>query len=245
MSAIGKTAIGLRKENEDCFYIGDNEQLFLIADGMGGHENGRLASRIAVQQFLHDAEKLLPDFSLQIMEKTMEHANATVHSKQEMLQGGIMGTTLTATVRKGDCIYVGHVGDSRLYLVRAGEIRQLTMDHSYFAELLRRGEIPSLDVAQSKNVLLKALGPESEVEGQFFEMNLEPDDVLLWCTDGLYNLVRDTELLQIISETAVLENTADMLMQMAESRGVRDNLTIMIYRHDGKTAETPEGGAAE
>lgn len=233
MTATGKTAIGLRKENEDCYYISDDETLFLIADGMGGHENGQLASNIAVQQFVHDARNLSDSFSLDQMQKLLEHANATVHSKQEMLQSGIMGTTLTAGVRIGDKLYLGHVGDSRMYLIRNGEIRQLTLDHSYFAELLRMGEIPSLEVAQSKNVLMKALGPESHVEGQFLELELQLEDVLIWCTDGLYNLVRDKEMSEILRQCDYnLEKTQDALMALAEQRGVRDNLTLVLYRHD-------------
>lgn len=233
MAAAGGSNIGLRKKNEDSYYINEDCGLYVVADGMGGHEHGQLASRIAVEQFSSLAEGRCPEaFSLEDMRRLFTQANAAVYRRQEALQSGIMGTTLTAVIVDGDVMYLGHVGDSRLYLLHDGELLQLTMDHSYYAELIRQGtENVHLENRQ-KNVLLKALGPEQEVEGQFLQQRLTEGDMLLLCTDGLYNMVPTGEMQQMLLQTEDLSDLVQQLLALALERGASDNLTVIVYRHE-------------
>lgn len=232
MAAAGGSNIGLRKNNEDSYYINDDCKLLAIADGMGGHEHGQLASRIAVEQFVSLAEGRCPEsFSLEQMKAMFVQANRAVYKKQEALHSGIMGTTLTAVLIDENQMYAGHVGDSRLYLLRDGVLTQLTLDHSYYAELLRQG---SLDIPlenRQKHVLLKALGPEEQVDGQFLQETLSAGDMLLLCTDGLYNSVQEAEMHHVMQNNTLPE-AVDQLIHLALERGATDNITVVVYRHD-------------
>jgi len=238
MTAAGGSNIGLRKNNEDCYYINEGCGLLVIADGMGGHEHGQLASRIAVEQFSNLAEGRCPEtFSLEDLRQLFNQANAAVYTRQKVLQSGIMGTTLTAVLIDGEQMYVGHVGDSRLYLLRDGELVQLTMDHSYYAELIRQGTENVHIENRQKNVLLKALGPEAEVDGQFLQQSLAAGDVLLLCTDGLYNFVEQDDLQRVLQETADVSDAVQQLLTLALERGTTDNLTAIVYRHEAVQAQ--------
>lgn len=239
MAAAGGSNIGLRKNNEDSYYISEACGLYVVADGMGGHEHGQLASRIAVEQFSSLAEGCCPEaFSLEDMRQLFTQANAAVYKRQEDLQSGIMGTTLTAVIVDGDTMYLGHVGDSRLYLLHDGELLQLTMDHSYYAELIRQGTENVHMENRQKNVLLKALGPEQEVEGQFLQQQLTAGDMLLLCTDGLYNFVSIEEMQQMLLQAEELSELVQHLLALALEKGTSDNLTVVVYKHE--TAERIE-----
>lgn len=239
MAAAGGSNIGLRKNNEDSYYISEACGLYVVADGMGGHEHGQLASRIAVEQFSSLAEGRCPEaFSLEDMRQLFTQANAAVYKRQEDLQSGIMGTTLTAVIVDGDTMYLGHVGDSRLYLLHDGELLQLTMDHSYYAELIRQGTENVRMENRQKNVLLKALGPEQEVEGQFLQQRLTAGDMLLLCTDGLYNFVSIEEMQQMLLQAEELSELVQHLLALALEKGTSDNLTVVVYKHE--TAERIE-----
>lgn len=232
MAAAGGSNIGLRKNNEDSYYINDDCKLLAIADGMGGHEHGQLASRIAVEQFVNLAQGRCPEsFSLEQMKAMFVQANRAVYEKQEALHSGIMGTTLTAVLIDENQLYAGHVGDSRLYLLRNGMLTQLTMDHSYYAELLRQGSLDIPVENRQKHVLLKALGPEKQVDGQFLQDSLSAGDMLLLCTDGLYNSVQEAEMQHIMQNYTPTE-AVHQLIDLALQRGASDNITVIIYRHD-------------
>jgi protein phosphatase len=235
MSAAGGSHIGLRKNNEDSYYINEACRLFVIADGMGGHEHGKMASRMAVEHFMQMADdNTSAGFSLEQMERMLEEANQEIYSRQEALHIDVMGTTLTAVKIADSHLYAGHIGDSRLYLYRDEELTQLTQDHSYYAELLRQGNTDIPLENRQKNVLLKALGPEETAEGQFFEEEIYPDDILLLCTDGLYNAVSHAELQQMIEHTTDLQSTVNDMIALALSHGASDNITAILYRHDGE-----------
>lgn len=235
MTAAGGSHIGLRKNNEDSYYINEECKLFVIADGMGGHEHGQLASSMAVEQFMQLVKDTCPEtFSVEQMENLFDAANKAVYEKQKTLGIDIMGTTLTVAEIEGNHLYAGHVGDSRLYLYRDEELTQLTQDHSYYAELLRQGSTDIPLENRQKNVLLRALGPEEKVEGQFFMEDLYQDDILLLCTDGLYNAVSDTELEKIIEQTQDLRCAVDEMIALARSHGAADNITAVLYRHDSE-----------
>jgi len=243
MHAAGGSNIGLRKDNEDCYeirtlYISADEpvQILVIADGMGGHEHGQLASRIAVEQFaaLND-ETVAEGFTLQHMQTLFEQANDRVFAHQQLLQDGIIGTTMTAAVIQENRLYLGHIGDSRCYIYRNHELLQISMDHTYYAELIRQGQTISEQDEKRKNLLMKALGPEQTVEGQYLEQELYEGDVLVLCTDGLYNSVSTEEatavLEQIPTGMVSLQQAVEILLNKALEHGARDNLTLIIYLH--------------
>lgn len=233
MAAAGGSNIGLRKNNEDSYYIDEGCGLLAIADGMGGHEHGQLASRIAVEQFANLTQEKCPEtFSLEAMQQLFMQANSAVFERQEALQSGIMGTTLTAVVIDGNEMYLGHVGDSRLYLLQEGILQQLTMDHSYYAELIRQGTEDVHIENRQKNVLLKALGPEQRVEGQYLQQTLKAGDMLLLCTDGLYNSLQPEEMQAVMEQSADLSFAVQKLLKMALTCGASDNLTVILYRHE-------------
>lgn len=233
MAAAGGSNIGLRKDNEDSFFISENQNVFAIADGMGGHEHGQLASRIAVEEAALFSDRMDPkNLTLETMEEFFLRANAAIHKQQRILEGGIMGTTLTAVAIMENQMYVGHVGDSRLYLLRDHNLSQLTMDHSYYAELLRQGNYQIHPENRQKNVLLKALGPEEHVEGQYFRRSLEDGDLLILCTDGLYNFVNTADMQRILEEPATLSEKVQKLLDTALKGGTSDNLTVVLYRYE-------------
>ncbi len=236
MTAAGGSHIGLRKNNEDSYYMNEDCKLLVIADGMGGHEYGQLASNIAVQQFVQLVQGQCPErFSLERMEALFAQANQEIYKKQATLDSGIIGTTLTVAAIEAHQLYVGHVGDSRLYLFRDEELTQLTQDHSYYAELIRQGNTDIPLENRQKHVLMRAIGPEETVKGQYFQEDLYKDDLLLLCTDGLSNAVEDAELQQMIEEYSQLNDlqaAVDQLIALALERGATDNITVILYRYE-------------
>lgn len=243
MYAAGGSNIGLRKDNEDCYEIrtvqmtdGHMVQFLVIADGMGGHEHGQLASNIAVEQFATlENNDIVGEFTLQHMESLFAQANAKIFEQQEQLQDGIMGTTMTAVAVHHDRLYLGHVGDSRCYIYRNHELIQISIDHTYYAELIRLGQTISEQDEKQKNVLMKALGPELIVEGQYLEQELRDRDILVLCTDGLYNSVSSDEAIEvldgILGGTYQLQHAVTILLDKALAHGARDNLTLIVYLH--------------
>lgn len=243
MRAAGGSNIGQRRDNEDRYEIktvslpnGDNVYLLVIADGMGGHEHGQLASRIAVEQFdALNAETLADGFTLHHMQSLFEQANAHIFEKQEQLHDGIIGTTMTAVAIENQYMCLGHVGDSRCYLYREHELIQISVDHTYYAELMRLGQMISEQDEKQKNVLMKALGPELTVEGQYLKQELHENDMLFLCTDGLYNSVSSEDVSEVLESVlngnCHLQQAVAILLDKALEHGARDNLTLILYWH--------------
>ncbi len=225
----------VRTHNEDSLYIDEDKGIFLIADGMGGHENGQLASSLAVKIF---AEEMLnhqtDDFSLDNLHNAMTKANDAVYHQQNLLSGKIMGTTFSAVAITKDQLLIGHIGDSRIYRLQETSVEQLTHDHSYLAELIRLGEINEIEAKNStqKNVLIKALGPEAAIEAQYLQQKISVGDKILLCTDGLYNLISDEEIWQMVKQSESLQKAADQLIETALLRGGFDNITLILYEHE-------------
>lgn len=244
MNSAGGSNIGQRKDNEDRYEIrtvvapnGSSIHFLVIADGMGGHEHGQLASRIAVEQFAKLEPKALVDgFNITHMRMLFQNANTKINALQEHLHDGIMGTTMTAAAIENNLLFLGHVGDSRCYIYRDQELIQISVDHTYYAELIRRGQEISSDDLQQKNVLIKALGPELTVEGQFLSLELKDNDVLILCTDGLYNAVSTQDAVEIcqnvLNDRYTLEQAVDSFLNKALEQGARDNLTLVLYLHE-------------
>ena len=237
----------VRTRNEDAlgaFEPADPEllhsrgRLFVVADGMGGHTRGDVASRVAVQS-LHDAyydpqrSASLPE-SLRV---SVESANTAVYRESGVATGQEpMGTTLTALVIRDHDAFLAHVGDSRAFLIRARQIRQLTEDHSLVAELVRDGVLSATEAEHhpSAHVVLRALGlaPDVAVEVQG-PLSLRGGDMLVLCTDGLSRQVRAHEIRRL-AETRAPHQACTELVSMANQRGGPDNITVQLIRFGPK-----------
>lgn len=224
-----KTDIGkARRTNEDAFLA--EPPWFAVADGMGGHAAGDVASRLAIEAIRsfvagreEPAERMVVDAILQANREILRR------SRQDFSLGG-MGTTLTLMkVEDGRCV-IGHVGDSRGYLVRGGAVRRLTTDHSVVGELVRTGTLSELEALEhpQRNLLTRALGADPDLQVDLVTETLCAGDRLLLCTDGLTTVVLDHELGEILTEEAEPEKAAARLVQMANDRGGPDNITVVI-----------------
>lgn len=241
-TAAGKTDRGLvRANNEDVFYFDEKQGLLVVADGMGGHASGEVASKLAVnvvRDYFQGSQKLIGPIDPAYSETTnklncaIRLANTAVYEVAQsspVLQG--MGTTIVAVLLKGNKLSIAHIGDSRAYLIRAGNIDQLTDDHSMVNEQVKRSIITKEEAAKSevKNVLTKALGISAEMEADLDELTMFGDDILLLCSDGLSNMVTDEEALDIVSSTDAVA-ACDMLINAANGNGGKDNITVVIGR---------------
>ncbi|HLG98060.1 MAG TPA: Stp1/IreP family PP2C-type Ser/Thr phosphatase [Bryobacteraceae bacterium] len=232
-----------RPENEDyyCYFEPDREsdfqrkgRLAIVADGMGGHEGGQIASRIAVER-LRDSYLAQPDGDpREALIAAFRDAHTAVQDyarEHPEFQG--MGTTCTTAVLRDNQLTYGHVGDSRLYLIRGSTISQLTEDHSYVQRLVREGALTPEEAAvhPERNVLTSALGIESGVRADFSSepIAMEAGDVLLLCTDGLHGLLSDQELLANAAAPPA-ERACRALVETAKARGGFDNITLQILR---------------
>lgn len=207
--------------------------LTIVADGMGGHASGEVASQMAVEivsRVYYQAEDDSPTAALK---HAVEEANRLIHAaslKDEKLRG--MGTTCTALVLRGGFAHCAHVGDSRLYMLRGGEIYLLTEDHSAVMEMVKLGIITPEEARthEDKNVILRALGTSPEVEvtvwGEPFVVR--EDDQFLLCSDGLYDLVRDEEIRRTLVGAADAHAASEQLIALAKERGGHDNITVGI-----------------
>lgn len=243
MISAGGSNIGQRKNNEDRYEIrtvsmpdGSVVHFLIIADGMGGHEHGQLASRIAVEEFSTlELHTLTSVFTLEDMQRLFQQANAKINALQERLQDGIMGTTLTVAAIQNDQCHLGHVGDSRCYIYREQELIQISVDHTYYAELVRLGQLISANEENKKNVLMKALGPEHTVEGQYLSQELRENDLLVLCTDGLYNAITTEDIVtvldMVLNGACSLQEAVEIFLEKALEQGARDNLTLILYWH--------------
>ncbi|WP_227766930.1 Stp1/IreP family PP2C-type Ser/Thr phosphatase [Zhaonella formicivorans] len=234
MRAAARSEAGLvRKSNEDFFLCDPAKGLYIVADGMGGHLAGEVASQMAIKVIADYLDGAGTDH-LSALKEAVTHANARIYSdSQDDLSRQGMGTTLTSAWIVGSKLYLAHVGDSRAYLIRKGSINLLTCDHSYVGELLRNGGLTEEEAQHHprRNVLMRAVGADSEVDIDLIEVNLEPGDHLLLCTDGLFNLIPGEELLEIILRESTLEEAVNCMVDLAYSRGAGDNLTVILVQY--------------
>jgi serine/threonine protein phosphatase PrpC len=238
LSAAARTDVGRKRSaNEDCFALAPELGLYLVADGMGGHRAGRVASDLAAEGTL-DALRRVRNAEASLTEKLRYCVSAANHviyaaarNKSE-LRG--MGTTLVALLAGAGRIALAHVGDSRAYLIRAGRIRQLTDDHSLVAELVRRREL-SARAARGhphRHVLTRALGVRRATEPDLAELTPAPQDVVLLCSDGLTGHLLDEEIAKVVASDSDLEAACEQLVAIANSRGGEDNITVALVRCD-------------
>jgi PPM family protein phosphatase len=232
-----------RQDNEDSYLywepVGDEEferkgRLAVIADGMGGHEGGQEASRIAVETVREVYEQSFRDDPQAALADSFVAAHARIQDFAERHPAFYgMGTTCTAFVLRGRQLYFAHVGDSRLYLVRAARILRLTRDHSYVGRLVESGIVRPEDAEKhpQRHILTAALGAGRElaVDGAEQGVVLQEGDDLLLCTDGLWSVISEQELETTVTAHAPLESCA-ALVKLARDRGGPDNITLQILR---------------
>jgi serine/threonine protein phosphatase PrpC len=243
IDAAAQTDVGLvRRNNQDSFGVDNELGLYVVCDGMGGAAGGEVASRIAVDTFLDVARQELislrdanPECTRCSMLRAAAAANRAVlaHAAFDMKLRG-MGSTLVAARIVGDLATVLNVGDSRAYLFHADTADQLTHDHSFVAEQVRRGLMTPLEAERSvyQSVITRAIGADPDVAPDLFDATLNPGDSLLLCSDGLTRHVTSAELATLIAETAHLpvELACDRMIQLAKSRGGSDNITCLLLR---------------
>lgn len=236
MKMYSVTDIGRRREsNQDFVYasdqpVGNLPNLMIVADGMGGHNAGDLASRCTVESmigYLQTAEGKRP---ISLLSEAIHYANEQVIKKAQSdkaFEG--MGTTVVAAVIKEGYLYVANVGDSRLYLIDQ-EISQITRDHSLVEEMVRLGELQRKDARShpDRNVITRAVGVRTPVRIDFFDVKLEPGDRILLCSDGLTNMVEDSDILQIIRTCASPKEAAQRLVNEANKNGGKDNISVVL-----------------
>ncbi len=230
-----------RTTNEDSYFA--RGPLYAVADGMGGAQAGEVASRIAAEAF-EPAERGA-EAAEAFLRSVVQSANSQIHSiSQHDASRSGMGTTLTAALLEDEEIAIGHVGDSRAYRFRDGELTLLTADHSLVEELRRQGRLTDEEAEDhpQRSIITRALGPEAEVEVDTLTVSARPGDVYLICSDGLTTMVKDARVAEILAEASSLDEATTRLVDEANEAGGRDNITVVAFRLEvGEGAEIDEG----
>ena len=237
MEAYAMTDVGrVRSRNQDYVYcspdpVGSLENLFLVADGMGGHRAGDYASRFMAEGLNTYVSKHRGASAVKVLGDGIRQINGELYDvsmNNSALSG--MGTTLVAATTEGNTLYVANVGDSRLYLLRDKHMIQVTRDHSYVEEMVALGQMErnSRDYLQRKNIITRAVGVRNHVEADFFEEELLAGDLILMCSDGLTDMLEDREIFKIIEERKDTQSIVDELVIMANEHGGNDNITVIL-----------------
>lgn len=243
MKVFAKTDLGKARDiNEDFYYIAAEEnefKIYILADGMGGYNGGEIASRLATnsvkgyietnfKQIQHDRESIL-----KLITDAIEYANMVVYEKAKETEGlENMGTTLEVCLIYNSKVFIGHVGDSRIYRIRKEFIRKLTQDHSYVQTLVKDGTITKEEAENhpKKNMLMKALGATPFVEPDVMVRGFLKDDVLLMCSDGLTNMIKEEEIYEYVKKDP--HNCCEQLVERANDLGGYDNITAIVIIND-------------
>ena len=230
-----------RRRNEDAFVC--EPPLFAIADGMGGAQAGEVASRLAAESLRESEQGELS--SLEQAVELIQEANRRVYAySSENASARGMGTTMTVALVDGDRVTIGHVGDSRAYLLRDDELTQLTQDHSLVAELVRSGRLTpeEAETHPRRSVITRALGTDSEVEVDVFSLRAQDRDLFLLCSDGLTSMVTDSAIERILAGArADLDDAAKKLIAAANHAGGEDNITVVLFELAGGGPKPAEG----
>jgi serine/threonine protein phosphatase PrpC len=223
-----------RSTNEDAFGYSVEQGVFLVCDGMGGAAAGEVASSLAVDEVMRVLTDHAPEVPLSsLIEPAVSAANQVIYSRAQSnakLNG--MGTTLVALVAEERRIQVLNIGDSRCYRLRAGNLEQITLDHSLVDEQVRLGRMSAAEAIRSplRNVITRALGTQSRVTPDIFDLEAEPGDLFLLCSDGLTRELTDNGIVSILSTGRVLEGLCDDLVNAANQAGGGDNITCLLVR---------------
>ena len=238
----GKSDVGkIRQLNED-FYTFDAPHLAIVADGMGGHAAGEIASKMAtrsVMTFL-DTQDTIDEDTLRL---SIIKANDVVyHASESNSDYSGMGTTMIICYEKDDIIHWAHVGDSRFYLYRDGKLHQITQDHSFVGELERSGQITKeeAETHPKRNLLMRAIGADSEIEVDTGSFPLLTEDIILLCSDGLTNMVSEADICAMLEKSSEdIESLPADLINRANENGGNDNITVLLGKKEkGRKQDT-------
>lgn len=230
------TDIGQKRQlNQDYIYhsetpVGNLPNVFIVADGMGGHNAGDYASRLAVETVVEEIGASFEKNAVKILNNAIRRANEQLRKRareNKALSG--MGTTIVAATCIGRYLEVANVGDSRLYVI-SDEIRQITEDHSLVEEMVRMGGLDK-EAARNhpdKNIITRAVGARRDVEVDFFNVELQTGDLVLLCSDGLTNMVDDEMICRILKGDGNLEDRVEELMKTANENGGKDNISVIV-----------------
>lgn len=242
IKAYAKSDIGkVREMNQDYYFISDSideVQLYMLADGMGGYKGGEIASKLAIgsaKSYIENNFKEIEkdkDSIIQLVASAMEYANMVVYEKsreKEELNG--MGTTLEICLIYNNRVFIGHIGDSRIYRIRKSFMRKLTLDHSYVQKLVKDGTITQEEAIHhpQKNMLMKALGSNAFVEPDVMVKGFLKEDILVMATDGLTNMVPQEEIYEHAKKN--FERAPKELIEIANQNGGYDNITIVVIKN--------------
>ena len=236
MKTFSITDVGMvRQVNQDYVFttgkpLGILQNLFVVADGMGGHQAGDYASKCTVEVMIKEIAKSEGEDIERVLVKAIKAANREIikeASGDEHLKG--MGTTVVAATVKEQMLYFANVGDSRLYLIN-DKIRQLSKDHSLVEEMVRLGGIKAEEARNhpDKNIITRAIGVKEDVEPDIYEYRLKKGDMILMCTDGLSNMVEDEDMFNIVKGSRDVVEAVQMLIEKANSNGGRDNIGVIV-----------------
>lgn len=248
MKTFSMTDSGVMREmNQDYVFasdtaVGNLPNLYIVADGMGGHKAGDYASRYTIDTVKKEVNVSPETNPVHIFAEAIEYANAHLYEKSITnvnFQG--MGTTLVAATCIDNKLSVANIGDSRLYLVRQNKMVQVTRDHSYVAELMQKGGLDR-ETAKNhpkKNYITRAVGAFEKANADYFYVETRPGDVILICSDGLTNMLTDEEILTIIYQEDDLEFTCNKLVQAANDKGGYDNISVILAKNMEAGKENP------
>ena len=230
------TDIGQKRQlNQDFIYlsetpVGNLPNLFIVADGMGGHKAGDYASRYAVETVVEAIGISFEKNPVRILGGAIEKANTLIRqrAREDIAYSG-MGTTMVAATCMGKYLEVANVGDSRLYVIN-DKIEQITRDHSLVEEMVRMGGIDRASARNhpDKNIITRAVGARDYIEADYFNMELQAGDLVLLCSDGLTNMVDDETIHRILTEDGSLEDKAEKLVETANQNGGKDNISVIV-----------------
>lgn len=246
MQVQALTDIGRKRQvNQDYIFqsaepVGAFPNLFILADGMGGHKGGDFASKYLTETMVGFISRTQNSDIIKVLRNAVRMSNTLIYEKSHSdpeLSG--MGSTLVAAVISGGVLTAANVGDSRLYIIRDGII-QVTKDHSYVEELVEAGEIErySEEYNRKKNIITRAIGTEESVEADYFEVDLIKNDHILLCSDGLTNMVDEDTILAIISGHGSLQYKARTLVEAANENGGNDNIAVILIRYEAKDGDS-------
>ncbi|GAB4161472.1 MAG: protein phosphatase 2C domain-containing protein [Planctomycetota bacterium] len=249
IEAYGHTDKGLKRPgNEDSFYCSSEEGIAIVADGMGGHASGEVASALAVriirEEILnHLAQSVVSGekptdkdtFACTVLRKAIEHANTAIHQKtaQQVDKAAKMGTTIVALLATEEYSAIASVGDSRIYILREGKLIQLSQDHSLVNEQVKANLITEEEARKSiyRHIVTRALGMKEEVEVDTMPISLKAGDVVMMCSDGLYDLVGDELIKQVMLDAdGDLKSATHSLIDLANAKGGEDNITVAMIK---------------
>jgi PPM family protein phosphatase len=249
IEVAGRSHVGMkRNHNEDAFLVLSDEQLYCVADGMGGHASGEIASRIAIEELEDFYRRTSKDADLTWpfkMDRTRNYEENRLATGIKLANARIyeaagtdpnyrgMGTTIVSLHFADDGVYIGHVGDSRAYCMRGGALRQMTEDHSLLNDYLKAKKLTAeeIDAFPHKNVIVRALGMKDTVQVDIERFEALDGDLFLLCSDGLSGMVNDEALVAAVGDGADLEASCAKLIELANEAGGNDNITCILVRY--------------